>query len=219
MTPRACIVCAALVLGTLSLAFAPSASAQVRPGTGGFGARSTPTDDALHFHVLARTSFGATPESLARIRAMGVDAYLWEQLNPEGIDDSAVEARLASELPAPSDVQYQWAEMKYAFLVRSAHSQRQLQAVMTQFWENHFDTVVEYGNTEPQWHAWSGMEGTEDEALRAGAFSPYRSLLETSAKSQAMMWFLDNYQNTVRSNNENYARELLELRCRAPSRS
>ena len=166
MTPRACIVnvtvplTAALVLGALSLTFAPSVAAQVRPGTGGFGARSTPTDDALHFHVLSRTSFGATPESLARIRAMGVDAYLWEQLNPDGVDDSAVEARLASELPAPSDVQYQWAEMKYAFLVRSAHSQRQLQAVMTQFWENHFTTVVAHGNSDVEYVAWSSMERT-----------------------------------------------------------
>mgnify|MGYP002130663770 CR=1 FL=1 len=39
----------------------------------------------------------------------------------------------------------------------------------------------------------------------------FRDLLEVSAKSQAMMFFLDNWLNTVRTGNENYARELLEL--------
>lgn len=186
--------------------------AQVRPGNGGgFGQRSTPADDALYFHVLQRTSFGPTSESMARIRAMGVDAYLWEQLHPQTIDDGAVEARLAAELPAVTDIDYQWAELSYAYLVRAATSQRQLEAVMTQFWENHFDTAIEHGNNDDQWHAWSDMERQEDDAFRAGAFGRFRDLLEASAKSQAMMWFLDNYQNTVRSNNENYARELLEL--------
>ena len=195
----------------LVAAVALSASAQVRPGSGGFGTRSTPADDALYFHVLQRTSFGPTSDSLARIRAMGVDAYLWEQLHPETIDDSAVEAKLATEIAAPDALDYQWAEMSYAYLVRAAHSERQLQAVMTQFWENHFDTAIEHGNNDDQWHAWASMEQAEDDELRAGAFGRFRDLLETSAKSQAMMWFLDNYQNTVRSNNENYARELMEL--------
>jgi large repetitive protein len=209
MTPRNLARAASAAL--LATCVALPALAQVRPGSGGFGTRSTPADDALDFHVLQRTSFGPTPESLARIRAMGVDAYLWEQLHPEAIDDSAVEAKLAAELPPTTALDYQWAEVAYAYLVRAAHSQRQLQAVTTQFWENHFDTAIEHGNNDDQWHAWALMEQAEDDELRAGAFGRFRDLLETSAKSQAMMWFLDNYQNTVRSNNENYARELMEL--------
>ncbi len=198
----------ALVLACL---LAAPLSAQVRPGTGGFAQRSTPADEDLYFHVLQRTSFGPTEGSLARIRAMGVDAYLWEQLHPATIDDSALEARLASELPAPTDLQFQWAEVTYDYLVRAASSQRQLEAVMTQFWENHFDTSIEHGNNDDQQHAWAMMEHYENEAFRAGAFGRLRDLLEVSAKSQAMVWFLDNYQNTVRSNNENYAREIMEL--------
>src|SRR5205085_9926653 len=85
----------------LALALAASAAAQVRPGGGGFGSgsRSTTSDDAFLVHVLSRTTYGPTPESLAEIRAMGADAWLWRQLHPETIDDSAVEARLAAELP------------------------------------------------------------------------------------------------------------------------
>lgn len=196
------------------LALTLPAMAQVRGGAGGgFGSTRSPSpsDEALYYHVLSRTTFGPTEESLREIRALGVDAFLWKQLHPETIDDSAVETRLATELPPWSDVTSQWAEMDYAFLVRATASQRQLQAVMTQFWENHFDTVVAHGNTDVEWHEWSSMERKEDDAFRAEGFSRFRVLLEKSAKSQAMMFFLDNYLNTVRTGNENYARELLEL--------
>jgi uncharacterized protein (DUF1800 family) len=95
--------------------------------------------------------------------------------------------------------------------VRAAFSERQLEAVMTQFWENHFDTVVPYGNNEIERHSWADMERVEDTLFRRLAFGRFRDLLEVSAKSQAMMYFLDNATNNVASGNENYARELLEL--------
>ena len=204
----------AVVGAVMLVAAAPSSTlAQVRGGTGGFngGGPSGPGADALYFHVLNRTSFGPTEESLKEIRALGVDAFLWRQLHPETIDDSALETRLATELPPVGDISYQWAEMAYAFHHRNAYSQRQLEAVMTQFWENHFTTVVAHGNADVEWQAWSSMERKEDDAFRANALGRFRTLVEISAKSQAMMYFLDNYLNTVRTGNENYARELLEL--------
>lgn len=214
MTPRSAAVRprpALAVLAAALLSVALPLPAQVRPGSGSFGSRTQPADDALNFHVLQRTSFGPTRESLTRIREMGVDAFLWEQLHPETIDDSFVESKLANDIADPSSIDYQWAEVVYAMLVRAAHSPRQLEAVMTQFWENHFDTAIEHGNNDDQWHAWAMMEQSELDAFRADAFGKFRDLVEHSAKSQAMIWFLDNYQNTVRSNNENYARELMEL--------
>lgn len=204
----------ALAAAAILLTATPSSMfAQVRGGTGGFGGGrpSGPGDEALYFHVLNRTSFGPTEESLKEIRALGVDAYLWRQLHPESIDDSALESRLAAELPPVGDITYQWAEMGYAFHLRNAYSERQLEAVMTQFWENHFTTVVAHGNSDVEYQAWSSMERKEDDAFRANALAPFRTLVEISAKSQAMMYFLDNYLNTVRTGNENYARELLEL--------
>jgi uncharacterized protein (DUF1800 family) len=197
----------------LAAGLSAPALAQVRPGGGGFGGGTRPStgDDAFLVHVLNRTTYGPTEKSLAEIRAMGADAWLWRQLHPETIDDSVVTARLATELPATTDLDYQWAELSYAFLVRQAHSERQLEAVMTQFWENHFDTVVAHGNNDNEWYAWAAMERKEGDAFRTNAFGRFRTLLEVSAKSQAMMYFLDNYQNTVRTGNENYARELLEL--------
>ena len=53
-------------------------------------------DQAALVHLLSRTSFGATPQSLDEVRRVGVNAYLDRQLHPERIDDSALERRLAA---------------------------------------------------------------------------------------------------------------------------
>jgi uncharacterized protein (DUF1800 family) len=46
-------------------------------------------------HVLNRVAFGPRPGDIARVQAMGIDAYVEAQLRPERIDDSTLEARLA----------------------------------------------------------------------------------------------------------------------------
>ena len=45
-------------------------------------------------HVLNRLGFGARPGDIERVKAMGLDKYIEQQLNPEKIDDSATEAKL-----------------------------------------------------------------------------------------------------------------------------
>ncbi|HLK08330.1 MAG TPA: DUF1800 domain-containing protein [Candidatus Angelobacter sp.] len=52
-------------------------------------------DDKRIVHALNRFTFGIRPGDVERVRAMGVDKWFDEQLHPEKIDDSAVEARLA----------------------------------------------------------------------------------------------------------------------------
>jgi uncharacterized protein (DUF1800 family) len=47
-------------------------------------------------HVLNRLGFGPRPGDIERVRAMGVDAYIAEQLNPERIPDSVVERMLST---------------------------------------------------------------------------------------------------------------------------
>ncbi|HWZ45457.1 MAG TPA: DUF1800 domain-containing protein [Candidatus Saccharimonadales bacterium] len=46
-------------------------------------------------HALNRFSFGARPGDIERVRSMGLEKWFEEQLHPEKIDDSGVEARLA----------------------------------------------------------------------------------------------------------------------------
>ena len=85
-----------------------AASAQAQPAA---GRRATPrpaapvavrgdelrelTADQQVRHVLGRLAFGARPGDEARVRAMGVDAWIAAQLHPERIDDAALEATLA----------------------------------------------------------------------------------------------------------------------------
>ena len=45
-------------------------------------------------HALNRLTFGATPGDLARVQAIGAKKWIEMQLNPERIDDSALETRL-----------------------------------------------------------------------------------------------------------------------------
>jgi len=52
-------------------------------------------------HLLNRITFGPRPGDLERVQEMGVKAFLNQQLHPERIDDSAVEARVAN-LPSLS---------------------------------------------------------------------------------------------------------------------
>ncbi|HLW51418.1 MAG TPA: DUF1800 domain-containing protein [Candidatus Angelobacter sp.] len=52
-------------------------------------------DDKRLVHALNRFTFGVRPGDVERVRAMGLDKWFEQQLHPEKIDDSALEARLA----------------------------------------------------------------------------------------------------------------------------
>ncbi len=85
------VVCASLALSLVVSLLAPLAFAQTRAGS----KSRKMSDDKRAAHVLNRLAFGARPGDLDRVRAMGVDKYIEQQLRPEQIDDSAAEARLA----------------------------------------------------------------------------------------------------------------------------
>ena len=57
------------------------------------------TEEERATHALNRLTFGPRPGDLERIQAIGVKKWVEMQLNPEQIDDSLLEARLA-EFPA-----------------------------------------------------------------------------------------------------------------------
>ena len=45
-------------------------------------------------HVLNRLGYGPRPGDIARVRAVGVQAYIETQLFPDRIDDTGVDGRL-----------------------------------------------------------------------------------------------------------------------------
>jgi uncharacterized protein (DUF1800 family) len=54
------------------------------------------TQDQRALHALNRLTFGPRPGDLAAVEAMGLEKWIDQQLNPQTIDDSALEARLAA---------------------------------------------------------------------------------------------------------------------------
>jgi uncharacterized protein (DUF1800 family) len=80
-------------------------------------------------------------------------------------------------------------ELQQAKIVRAAYSERQLDEVMTDFWFNHFNVFINknadrYLTTE-----------YERDAIRAHALGKFKDLLVATAKSPAMMFYLDNWQS------------------------
>jgi uncharacterized protein (DUF1800 family) len=83
---------ASIVALSLVVGLAPFAGAQARVAA---KARKM-TEDQRVAHVLNRLAFGARPGDAERVRKLGVEKYIEQQLHPELIDDAAAEARLTS---------------------------------------------------------------------------------------------------------------------------
>ena len=82
-------------------------------------------------------------------------------------------------------------EIEEAKLVRAVDSNRQLNEVLVDFWENHFNVDVKKGPDRI-------LEIIEDrDVIRPHIWGRFRDLLEATAKSPAMLHYLDNATNTV----------------------
>ncbi|MBX3278737.1 MAG: DUF1800 domain-containing protein [Acidobacteria bacterium] len=242
------------------------------------------TEEQRVLHLIERTSFGARPGDVERVRKMGWRRHLDEQMHPERIKDELVEAKLkgiesihltneqiAALYPPPvvlrdalkakgidlADIQnlaqganaemgpggaseeqrkmrreYIQAmrelgyrlpqqlvqELQQSKILRAVYSERQLQEVMTDFWFNHFNVFAQKGADRVL------VTSYERDAIRPNVFGKFEDLLRATAKSPAMLFYLDNWQSMTpnrqmparrfgnrRGLNENYAREIMEL--------
>lgn len=100
-------------------------------------------------------------------------------------------------------------------LLRATESKKQLQEVLVDFWSNHFNEDVKKGPV-------AALKVPDERfVIRPNLNGSFRTLLGATAKSPAMLWYLDNAMSTVEKPqmegkrkggiNENYARELMEL--------
>ena len=195
-------------------------------------------------HLLNRLAFGPAPGDLETVKRIGTERWIEQQLNPESLPESPeLESQLASletirmtpielfreyGLPKreakgdPEAVKQAMQESRVvveqatqARILRAIASRRQLHEVLTAFWFNHFNIFAGKG----QCHLWVGAY--EEEAIRPHTLGRFRDLLGATAKHPAMLFYLDNWQNTAPNSpgtrgkfegiNENYARELMEL--------
>ncbi len=155
--------------------------------------------------ALSRLTFGATPELYARVRAIGFEAFVNEQLDPDSINNSAFNAMSPDELlDLDSNTNNFMNSLRDYDFAHAAFSERQLQEVMGRFWANHFHAVTKSSNVYLQ-------NLTDREFYRENAFGNFEDMLLYSARSPLMSQYLDNDANSANNINENYAREILEL--------
>ncbi|MGB8013421.1 MAG: DUF1800 domain-containing protein [Terriglobales bacterium] len=160
--------------------------------------------------------------ALATARGARADALL------KGMSGQQKETVLALNNPQQVVVD----ELMQAKLLRAVYSERQLDEVMTDFWINHFNIFI---NKDADRYL---LTSYERDAIRPHVLGKFEDLLVATAKSPAMMFYLDNWLSVGPDSdiaqgiaehkhgygppkrtkpkqasglNENYGRELMEL--------
>ena len=247
--------------------------------------------DQKILHVLNRLGFGARPGDVEKVRALGLQKYIDQQLNPAAIEDTVAEtkvkdldifgmstAELFAKYPNPGallrqleggrtaqanaqaqkDAQmapngtpqdpnamtqaeqrerrekiqalYQKYDLKPAAqiipqvvanrVLRSVYSERQLQEVMVDFWQNHFNVFA--GKAAVRWY----IPSYERDVLRKNALGNFKDLVVGTAQHPAMLFYLDNFesvspttQNTAGNANNNRLQQMAQNGGKLPARA
>jgi len=174
------------------------------------GGADMPSDRAAVEHALNRLSFGPTPGQVDEVQRLGLARWIGQQLDPASINDSAVQSRL-TPLPDPPEIDRRAARtmseeermqmqrrarqatrqsvqaLAAQKLTRAVYSDRQLEEVLVDFWFNHFNVFAGKGRTS------AFIPEYELEAIRPHIWGSFRELLGATAKSPAMLFYLDNW--------------------------
>jgi len=201
--------------------------------------RELPADQQI-IQALNRLTFGARPGDAMKVRAIGLDKWIDQQLRPDKINDDAMNAfvsRYSALDQNQNDLLKQYAQqqqmrrevkrdradstkamsaddiammqqlrqqqnsrrqvvtqLQSSRVARAVASERQLQEVMTDFWENHFNIYAAKGAPEPYY-----LVDFDQNVIRPNALGKFRDLLEAVAKSPAMLFYLDNARSMADS--------------------
>ena len=201
--------------------------------------RELPADQQI-IQALNRLTFGAKPGDILKVRAIGLDKWIDQQLQPDKIDDDAMDAFVgnysalnenqndllsqyaeqqrerkevrrdradttkamtADEIEQMRQLQQQASsrrqvvtQLQSSRVARAVASERQLQEVMTDFWENHFSIYAAKGAPEPYY-----LVDFDQQVIRPRALGKFRDLLEAVAQSPAMLFYLDNARSMADS--------------------
>jgi len=141
-------------------------------------------------------------------------------------DPKELRRELMRDIPPEQRPQHVMEELAAQRIVRAAESERQLNEVMVDFWMNHFNVFAGKGVDRFM------LTSYERDTIRPRIWGRFEDLLLATAKSPAMLVYLDNARSVAdaehrpamparrmqqRQNsrkgglNENYAREIMEL--------
>jgi uncharacterized protein (DUF1800 family) len=104
--------------------------------------------------------------------------------NVLSVEPNAVPKTISDDSRKPQRVIEELAMAKVASAI---YSERQLQQVMDDFWLNHFNVYA--GKGEVKWY----LTSYERDVIQPHAFGKFKDLVAATAKSPAMLFYLDNY--------------------------
>jgi uncharacterized protein (DUF1800 family) len=239
------------------------------------------SEDEAILHALNRLGYGSTPGEVDYIKQIGLETWINQQLHPEAIDDSALDARLAeyptlsmssqqllAQFPPPRVAAKQAgetvqeyrqqlagqrraaaaesmsqsmaqsattnggdssdnsmnpanqmlarlqgpnrivAELSMARIERAVYSQRQLEAVMEDFWFNHFNVFA--GKGLDRYFLTAYVRDT----IRPDTMGKFQDLLTATAQSPAMLFYLDNWLSVDPAAFQQRQQEMAQRRAR-----
>ncbi|HEY2820113.1 MAG TPA: DUF1800 domain-containing protein [Candidatus Acidoferrum sp.] len=100
------------------------------------------------------------------------------------VDPNVVPRAIADKSRKPQRVVE---ELAMAKVTRAVYSDRQLQQIMDDFWFNHFNVFA--GKGDVKWL----MTSYERDVIQPHTLGKFKDLLNATAKSPAMLFYLDNY--------------------------
>lgn len=168
-------------------------------------------DDPVRL-ALNKFTFGPRPGEAADLREQDLDDWFESQLTPQD-EPASLEImlrRMEIHQFSPYDLrdlplETLLAQIQQAGLLRAIYSTNQVQERLVDFWNNHFNIFGRKGMAAHR------IPLNERQVVRRHALGRFPAMVEASAKSAAMLVFLDQQNSNPRQPNENYARELMEL--------
>lgn len=212
---------------SLLAAFAPPE----RPIRGEFPYKAAGlSDHQAAAHLLNRFTFGPRPGQVDEVVKIGLEKWFDQQLDGK-LRDQEVEKRIeefdtqhlsngeigktysrkakadSNGLKPRKELIRQTINQK---IIRAVYSENQLREVLTDFWFNHFNVSFTKNNCSLY------IPSYERETIRPNVTEDFEDLLIATAKSPAMLMYLDNASSVSvkkgkKGLNENYAREVMEL--------
>ncbi len=162
--------------------------------------------------LVRRITMGLEPGEIALARSLGYAGYLNYHLEADAIDDSEMERNVVARFPMLSlpistlkttDSTEVYNQLADAALYRATFSKRQLKERMVEFWTDHLNILFAKV---------SFLKVADDrDVIRPNAMGKFPDLLRASAKSAAMLGYLDQNNSRKPTPNQNYAREIMEL--------
>ncbi|HEV2641537.1 MAG TPA: DUF1800 domain-containing protein, partial [Candidatus Elarobacter sp.] len=188
------------------------------------GPREMPDDQQIH-HALSRLTFGPRPGDYQRVRAMGLDRWIGEQLTPGAIADDSVD-RFLARYPAialsdtalariygvpgdlrkaggaaPDTMAIRAADRASAQVIAQLREAKVARAVLSD--RQLLETMVDFWENHFSIFADKGSDRymlvAYDRDIRRHALGRFRDLLGAVAHSPAMLFYLDNWQSRADS--------------------